>query len=98
MVNFGGSAKNAGLKPGTYKTGEQASRSAQKTKTPRPESGRKIVQEKCTTTAVHCQGKSAYQKQNRGKPLNCWEILRQLWVSRFRKRKSRPKTRPQNSR
>ena len=59
MANFEGSPKNAGLKPGTYKSGQQASRSAQKTKTPRPESGRKFLQKKCTTTAVHCQGKPA---------------------------------------
>jgi len=57
MANFGRKSKKRRAKAGIYKSGEETSRSAQKTKTPRAESGRKFLQKKCTTTPVYCQGK-----------------------------------------
>src|SRR5579859_1565737 len=51
--------QDAGLKPGATQANRKRPKTVLKTKTPRPESGRKFLHKKCTTTAVHCQGKSA---------------------------------------
>jgi len=74
MANFGRKSKKRRDEPGTYRKRRASEPNRPKTKTPRPESGRKFLRKKCTTTAANCQGKCADGKQNRRKPLNCWEI------------------------
>jgi hypothetical protein len=64
MANFGGKSKKRRVEAGTYTSGEEASRSAPKMKTPRPKSGRKFLLKKNTTTAVNCQGKPVQKTES----------------------------------